>query len=56
MLADFFEDYSENAPHKGLKLKSPREYLRSVPMATVTIEFSNALLVGLRSGQRQCGV
>jgi transposase InsO family protein len=42
MLADLFEAYNENAPHKGLKLNSPREYLRSVPMATVTFEFSNA--------------
>jgi transposase InsO family protein len=32
MLAEFFEDYNENAPHKGLKLKSPREYLRSVQL------------------------
>ena len=32
MLANFFEDYNENAPHKGLKLKSPREYLRSVQL------------------------
>lgn len=30
MLEGFFEDYNEYAPHKGLKLKSPREYLRSV--------------------------
>ncbi len=30
MLAAFFEDYNEFAPHKGLKLMSPREYLRSV--------------------------
>jgi putative transposase len=30
MLNGFFEDYNEFAPHKGLKLKSPREYLRSI--------------------------
>lgn len=24
----WFEDYNENAPHKGLKMKSPREYRR----------------------------
>lgn len=30
MLAACFEDYNEKAPHKGLKLKSPREYLRSL--------------------------
>lgn len=28
-LGGFFEDYNESAPHKGLRLKSPREYLRS---------------------------
>lgn len=32
MLANFFEDYNENAPRKGLKLKSPREYLCSVQL------------------------
>jgi transposase InsO family protein len=25
-LPTWFEDYNENAPHKGLKMKSPREY------------------------------
>jgi transposase InsO family protein len=30
MLAPFFEDYNELAPHKGLNQMSPREYLRSV--------------------------
>lgn len=28
-LAGWFEDYNETAPHKGLAMKSPREYLRS---------------------------
>ena len=28
-LPGWFEDYNENAPHKALKLKSPREYRRS---------------------------
>jgi transposase InsO family protein len=41
MLAVFFEDYNENSPHKTLKLKSPREYLRSVRMAIGTFEFSS---------------
>lgn len=27
-LATWFEDYNENAPHKGLKMKSPREFRR----------------------------
>ena len=25
-LSAWFEDYNENAPHKGLKMKTPREY------------------------------
>lgn len=29
MLADWFEDYNENHPHKGLSMKSPREFIRS---------------------------
>jgi len=29
-LAKWFEDYNENAPHKGLKMQSPREYLRGL--------------------------
>lgn len=28
-LPGWFEDYNETAPHKGLAMKSPREYLRS---------------------------
>lgn len=28
-LPEWFEDYNEIAPHKGLAMKSPREYLRS---------------------------
>lgn len=27
-LASWFEDYNENAPHKGLKMRSPRQYRR----------------------------
>lgn len=27
-LPEWFEDYNENAPHKALKMKSPREYRR----------------------------
>ncbi|RYF00517.1 MAG: hypothetical protein EOO77_33925 [Oxalobacteraceae bacterium] len=29
-LAAWFDDYNENAPHKGLKMMAPREYLRSL--------------------------
>ena len=32
-LAYWFEDYSENAPHKGLQMKSPREYRRGLNLA-----------------------
>ncbi len=28
-LQEWFEDYNNNAPHKGLKMHSPREYYRS---------------------------
>jgi len=28
-LGDWFEDYNENHPHKGLRMMSPREYIRS---------------------------
>jgi putative transposase len=28
-LPEWFNDYNENAPHKGLKMMSPREFLRS---------------------------
>lgn len=27
-LNNWFEDYNENAPHKGLKMKSPRQFIR----------------------------
>ena len=27
-LPEWFEDYNENAPHKGLKMMSPREFIR----------------------------
>lgn len=29
-LADWFEDYNENAPHKALRMLSPREFIRSL--------------------------
>ena len=30
LLPLWFEDYNEKAPHKGLKMLSPREYRRSL--------------------------
>ena len=27
-LANWFEDYNENAPHMGLRMKSPRQFIR----------------------------
>lgn len=32
-LPAWFEDYNENAPHKALKMKSPREYRREINRA-----------------------
>jgi putative transposase len=32
-LSRWFEDYNENHPHKALRLKSPREFIRSQPAA-----------------------
>lgn len=32
-LAEWFEDYNENAPHKGLRMRSPREFIRSLQTA-----------------------
>lgn len=32
-LPEWFEDYNEIAPHKGLRMKSPREYRREVLLA-----------------------
>ena len=32
-LNDWFNDYNEYRPHKGLKLKSPREFIREVAAA-----------------------
>jgi transposase InsO family protein len=29
ILSSWFEDYNENHPHKGLKMKSPREHRRA---------------------------
>jgi len=28
-----FDDYNENAPHKGLKMRSPRQFLRLKAMS-----------------------
>jgi transposase InsO family protein len=30
----WFEDYNEVAPHKGLKMRSPREYRKSLMAAS----------------------
>jgi transposase InsO family protein len=27
LISGWFEDYSENHPHSGLKMRSPREYI-----------------------------
>ncbi|RYF46307.1 MAG: hypothetical protein EOO38_14360 [Cytophagaceae bacterium] len=32
-LTGWFTDYNENAPHKGLQMRSPREYLRETKPA-----------------------
>ena len=32
-LPGWFEDYNENAPHKGLKMMSPRQYIRNRSLA-----------------------
>lgn len=32
-LATWFEDYNENAPHKALKMRSPRQYRREINRA-----------------------
>jgi putative transposase len=32
-LPDWFEDYNERAPHKGLKMRSPRQFLREINRA-----------------------
>lgn len=29
-LSGWFEDYNENAPHKALRMLSPREFIRSL--------------------------
>jgi len=36
-LADCFEDYNERHPHKGLRMKSPREFIRSLATAECPI-------------------
>ena len=32
-LQGWFDDYNENAPHKGLKMLSPRQYIQRIAMA-----------------------
>lgn len=32
-LPGWFNDYNENAPHKGLGMKTPREYRREIQLA-----------------------
>lgn len=36
-LNDWFEDYNENHPHKGLRLKSPREFIRTQQAASCPV-------------------
>jgi len=36
-LVDWFEDYNERHPHKGLRMKSPREFIRSLATAECPI-------------------
>jgi transposase InsO family protein len=36
-LPTWFEDYNENAPHKGLKMMSPREYRRTYQLTDVYV-------------------
>jgi transposase InsO family protein len=38
MLEGWFEDYNENHPHKGLRMKSPREFIRSVQPAACPVQ------------------
>lgn len=35
-IAWWFEDYNENHPHSGLRMRSPREYIRSHQSAEVS--------------------
>lgn len=35
-IAGWFEDYNENHPHSGLRMRSPREYIRSQQTAEVS--------------------
>jgi len=30
-IAGWFEDYNDNHPHSGLKMRSPREFIRAQP-------------------------
>ena len=32
-ISAWIEDYNENAPHKGLRMRSPREFIRLLPTA-----------------------
>lgn len=36
-LSAWFEDYNESHPHKGLQMKSPREFIRSYQPATCPV-------------------
>jgi Integrase core domain len=36
LIAEWFEDYNENHPHSGLKMRSPREF-RSAQNATALV-------------------
>jgi putative transposase len=36
-LHGWFEDYNENHPHKGLRMQSPREFIRSVQPAACPV-------------------
>ena len=36
-LAAWFEDYNEEAPHKGLRMRSPREFIRLIENAACPV-------------------
>ena len=35
-IAGWFEDYNENHPHSGLRMRSPREFIRAQTQAEVS--------------------
>lgn len=41
-LPGWFEDYNENAPHKALRMLSPREFIRSLQEAGVRFSRGNS--------------